>query len=351
MKKQYSISPIVLEWLLEPDRENPSIRYFAMRDLLDEDAQGDQLSSAASQIMQSGPVATILAQQQSDGFWEEPGPGYYPKYTGTVWSLIMLAQLGADPGHAAIRKACEYVLTHARTKDGYLSAGNSQMGAVHCLQGNLAAALIDLGSGNDARMECAIDWMARSVTGEGFASSDQKKAETHYIRSGISGPGFRCSSNGHEPCAWGAVKVGLALSKIPPAMRTPSVEKAITSCCDFLLSVDTAAADYPHPFAEKPSTSWFKFGFPIFYVTDLLQNLAVLLALGNRGDARLANAIRFVENQSDEDGRWRMTYSYNGKTWVDIEKKGQPSKWVTLRALSVLKRYYAPSDINQSTGQ
>ena len=170
MKKKYSISPIVLEWLLEPDRENPSIRYFAMRDLLDEDTQSDQLTSAAKQIMQSGPVATILAQQHSDGFWEEPGPGYYPKYTGTVWSLIMLAQLGVDPGQAAIRKACEYVLTHARTKDGYLSAGSSQMGAVHCLQGNLVAALIDLRLGNDVRMESAIDWMARSVTGEGFAS-------------------------------------------------------------------------------------------------------------------------------------------------------------------------------------
>ena len=89
----------------------------------------------------------------------------------------------------------------------------------------------------------------------------------------------------------------------------------------------------------------------MFYVTDLLQNLAVLLALGKRGDARLANAIRFVENQSGEDGRWRMTYTFNGKTWADIEKKGQPSKWVTLRALSVLKRYYAESDINQPTEQ
>jgi hypothetical protein len=108
--------------LLEPDRENPSIRYFTMRDLLDADTQSDQLASAAKQIMQSGPVTTILAQQHSDGFWEEPGPGYYPKYTGTVWSLIMLAQLGADPGQAAIRKACEYVLTHMHARRMVTSA-------------------------------------------------------------------------------------------------------------------------------------------------------------------------------------------------------------------------------------
>ena len=108
-------------------------------------------------------------------------------------------------------------------------------------------------------------------------------------------------------------------------MRTPSVEKAITSCCDFLLSVDPALANYPHLFAEKPSASWFKFGFPVFYVIDLLQNLAVILALGNRGDARLANAIRFVENQSGEDGRWRMTYSIMEKhVWI-LRKRVNPA--------------------------
>ncbi len=32
-----------------------------------------------------------------------------------------------------------------------------------------------------------------------------------------------------------------------------------------------------------------------------------------------------------------MEYSYNGKMWADVEVKGQPSKWVTLRALRVIK--------------
>ena len=30
-------------------------------------------------------------------------------------------------------------------------------------------------------------------------------------------------------------------------------------------------------------------------------------------------------------------YAYNGKTWVDLERQGQPSKWVTLRACRVLR--------------
>ena len=42
-------------------------------------------------------------------------------------------------------------------------------------------------------------------------------------------------------------------------------------------------------------------------------------------------------SKQDAAGRWKMEYTYNGKTWADIEEKGKPSKWVTLRALCVLK--------------
>jgi hypothetical protein len=45
-----------------------------------------------------------------------------------------------------------------------------------------------------------------------------------------------------------------------------------------------------------------------------------------------------VLSKQDEQGRWKMEYSYNGKTLVDIEEKGKPSKWVTLRVLRLLKR-------------
>jgi hypothetical protein len=51
--------------------------------------------------------------------------------------------------------------------------------------------------------------------------------------------------------------------------------------------------------------------------------------------------LELVESKQDAEGRWKLEYSYNGKTWVDIERKGQPSKWVTLRALRVLKAAYS----------
>ena len=130
------------------------------------------------------------------------------------------------------------------------------------------------------------------------------------------------------------------LSKVPPAQRTNTMQSAINQGVEFLLSHDPAIADYPFGYGNRPNSSWFKFGYPIGYVTDVLQNLEVLAALGKAQDSRLANALELVESKQDARGRWRMEYSYNGKTWVDIEKKGQPSKWVTLRALKVLKAAY-----------
>ena len=91
-------------------------------------------------------------------------------------------------------------------------------------------------------------------------------------------------------------------------------------------------------YATKPSRSWFRLGFPIGYVTDFLQILEVLTALGCGADKRLKPALALLLDKCDAQGRWKLEYTYNGKTWVDIEQKGRPSKWVTLRALRVLKR-------------
>lgn len=341
MKWETKVNQGVIDWLLEDDEKNPSIRYFTLLDLFNEGPDSKKVKNARRKIMISGPVVNILSKQNDDGYWVEPGAGYRPKYTSTVWSLIMLAQLGADHNDKKINKACDYILEHTRAKLGCFSIYATQTGAVHCLQGNLAASLIDLGMMDDPRLRIAIDWMARSITGDGFGKVDQKDILPHYIRSGISGPGLLCSANDYQPCAWGAVKVALALSKIPIEMRSPEISKAINVCKSFLLSKNPANADYPHPYAKNPSGSWFKFGFPVFYVTDILQNLSVLLGLGLADDARLKDAVDLVESKQDDLGRWNMDYTYNGKTWVNIEEKNQPSKWVTYRALSILKKYYS----------
>jgi hypothetical protein len=81
----------------------------------------------------------------------------------------------------------------------------------------------------------------------------------------------------------------------------------------------------------------YKFGFPIFYVTDLLQIVEASVSLGYGGDPRLSDAVSLIREKQDARGRWLLEYDYTGKTWVDLGAKKRPNKWVTLRALRVLK--------------
>jgi hypothetical protein len=326
-----------LPWLLEQDDHNPGVRYFALTKLLDRRPDDPEVMEARQAVMSTGPVPAILAAQDPEGFWLKPGPGYFPQYRGTVWAVTMLGQLGADGSDARVQKGCQYVFEHTADKNGAFSMSAIPSQAILCLNGHLLAALLDLGWLGDERVDRALDWVARMVTGEGVAPTKEKGAPVRYLKSGTCGPGFCCGANAKKPCAWGAVNVLLALSKVPVSARTPLIQNAIDGGVEFLLSSDPATAHYPTADGAKPSRRWFKFGFPVFWVTDVLANLEALTRLGLGDDPRLSAAVELVLGKQDRQGRWKMEYSYNGKTVVDIEEKGEPSKWITLRALRVLK--------------
>jgi hypothetical protein len=235
--------------------------------------------------------------------------------------------LGADGRDERIRRAVDYVFAHAQTKAGAFSCNGTPSSAIHCLWGNMVRALFDLGLWGDERLERAVEMLARSVTGDGY---------DHYLKSGIQAPGFTCAANYGLPCGWGAIRVLWALNAVPAAGRTPVIEAASESCKDFLLRYDIARADYPYQ--ERISSSWFKFGYPLGYVTDVLLNLEVLTEAGVIDDPHLKDAVALVLSKQDGQGRWKLEYSYHRKLWLDVEQQGKPSKWVTLRAMRVLKR-------------
>jgi hypothetical protein len=327
-------SPSVsLQWLLEPD--DIGVKYLAMRDLLKTD--DSEIRAVKKQAHETGPIAKVLANMQPEGYWIKPGAGYNPKYTSTVWSIILLGQLGASPEiDRRVAAACAYILEHNLTKNGQFTTNGQPSGTVDCLQGNLCAALLDLEC-VDPRLDKAFEWMARSVTGEGVAPATDKTAPCRYYAAKC-GPNFACGANNKLPCAWGAAKVMLAFSRLPKSKRTPLIDRAITAGVDFLFSKDPAAAEYPSGYSAKPSGNWWKLGFPVFYVTDVLQVAEALAGLGYGNDPRLANALELVLKKQDARGRWQLEYDYTGKTWVDFGQNKQPSKWVTLRALRLLSK-------------
>lgn len=317
-----------LPWLLEPDPDNPGVRYFALRDLLGRPEADPGVHEARAEIMTKGPVPVILDAQQPDGCWIKPGGGYSPKYRGTVWQIILLAELGADPADERVRQGCGYLLSHSLAANGAFSASQRPVpsSTIHCLNGNLLHALLRLGYLDDPRIQAALDWQARAITGEG---------EIQYYRSGTNAPNFACAINLGQPCGWGANKALKALVAVPPDRRTPVMQQALAVGAEFLLSRDPAVADYPY--TGWVSSTWFKFGFPLSYWSDVLETTAVLVGLGYGNDPRLNNAFQLILSKQDVRGRWKLENSLNGKMWADIEKKGRPSKWVTLRALRALQ--------------
>ncbi len=148
--------------------------------------------------------------------------------------------------------------------------------------------------------------------------------------------GFACRVNEGKPCAWGANKALRALLEAPEGAQTSALEGALATSAELLLSSDPAVADYPY--TNRVSSTWFKLGFPLSYWSDVLETISNLVELGYGNDPRLETGLNWIVAKQVENERWHLENSLNGKMWADIESKGAPSKWITLRALRVLKQ-------------
>lgn len=322
-------------WLLDPGR--PGVRQLALRWLEDRPGNDPEVLAARAEAATLPPVAPILDAQNPAGWWVKPGPGYGPKYTGTVWSLIFLEQLEADPADPRILAGCEYVLAHTPTAAGGLGCSGAARAdrppppssAYHCLNGNLVRALVAFGWQTDPLVTEAVSWQARAIIGG--------EGAPRYHASGTSGPGFACGINEGLPCAWGTVKALRGLAAIPADQRTRDVEAAIETGVELLLSVDPATARYPTGWGGVVSRAWLKLGFPSGYVADILQVGEVLAECGRARDPRLAGLVERVLAKQDEHGRWRNEYAYRGRLWSDVDEPAAPSPWVTLRACRFLR--------------
>lgn len=88
-----------------------------------------------------------------------------------------------------------------------------------------------------------------------------------------------------------------------------------------------------------PKPGWKRFGFPRSYKPVLLEAMLALAECGAKNDAVLDDALDHIEQKRLSDGRWKLDDSLNGEMLADIERKGQPSKWITHRSLIVLAHF------------
>jgi hypothetical protein len=322
-----------VNWLLEED--NPSVRYFTLWQILGKPQNSSEVQAAKKEIMLTGVVPKILAKQHEDGFWEAPERFYTAKYKGTVWQLIILSELGADGNDARVKKACEFILANSQDrKSGGFSAwlsvkvgGGRYSGVLPCLTGNIVCSLIRLGYLDDPRVKRGIEWIVkyqRFDDGEAYPPKiwPYEKATSCF---------------GKHSCHMGVVKSLKALAEIPAERRSTTVVNTIERGVEYLLKHHIYKRSHDLSRVSKPG--WLRFGFPLMYQTDVLEISGILTKLGCR-DERMQEAVDLVLSKQDEQGRWKLESTFNGRFQTNIEQKGESSKWVTLNALRVLKRFY-----------
>lgn len=329
-----TLSPIidqtVLDWLLEEN--NPSVRYFTLKELLNFPEEDLKVQQAKAAIMQHGIVPKILNRQLPDGFWGKPEDFYErSKYKGTVWSFILLADLGADGQDERIGRAADFILRMSQDPQsgGFAhlstpSGGGDHMCVIPCLSGNMIWAMLRFGYGDDPRVQQGIEFLATSLRCDDKESSPPK-IWPYTVR-------YQCW--GRHTCMMTVVKTLKALAEIPVGKRSSAVQQSIDNGKEFLLVHHLFKRS--HNLSKIAKLSWAEFGFPWFYATDALEMLLILKKLNCR-DERMQDAIDLVLSKQDDQGIWNNEHSFNGRMLVNIDKDGQPSKWVTLNALKVMK--------------
>ena len=316
-----------IQWLLEEN--NPSVRYLALRDLLGKDEDDPQVREARRRIMEVGAVPKVLAKQEPEGHWGRPEDFYQnSKYKGTVWNLIVLAELHADPEDERVKKACEFVLDWSQNRSsgafshkGSLKNGG-QRGVMSCLTGNMVFSLLRLGYGDDERVKHAIEWIERYMRYE-MVSQAPKEWPYQYDM---------CWRD--HTCRSGAVKTLKALAEVPGPQRTKGMKEKIDQGAEFLLAQRIFYR--PPELKEISRRNWLTFGFPLMWNTDLVEIIGILGKLGVR-DERMDEAVEVILSKQGENGRWKQENHFQGRFLTTIETNGKDSKWVTLNAMRALR--------------
>ena len=260
-----------LRWLLEPS--NPSVRFWALRDLEGKDERDPDVAESQESIMQSVPVKTILGAQSPEGYWVNPDNMYLPKYKATTHSLLILAELGVKRT-PAIERGIEHMFRFQRDSGHFLinlpKGKRGQASPVRdgcCLDANILYYLNHFGYLGDPRTQHLIDFLVED--------HDMKNA------------GWRCRAYPVNPdgvfpvnCYMGAVKVLKSFAAIPDKQKTLEVRSIIDREVENVLENGIFRYLRTPDGKRKEKAGWKRFGFPLFYQSDALEVLDTLTSLG-----------------------------------------------------------------------
>ena len=309
----YGPRPAQLKWLLDSD---PAIRWQVMRDLTD--AAPNTVAVERSRVATVGWGAQLLTRQSRAGNWG--GPNEDRGLLITLYSLVVLMDLGLDPASKQARKMIERVdkqLVFEPLNSRPFLHGETEP----CINGRILAVGSYFKKPNDS--------LVNQLLGQQLEDGGWN---CEAVEPSAKRPKSRRSSFHTTIC----VLEGLLAYEQAGRKRT-AVTRARKKAENYLLerrmfrSLRTG---------EVIDERWLRFSFPTFWHYDVLRGLDYLRNAGIKPDSRVAEAIEIVMERRHQNGRWPLNILHPEQIPLEMETGvGRASRWNTLRALRVLRWY------------
>lgn len=311
----------VIQWLLDSD---PSIRWQVMQDVIG--APPDEVAAERARVATEGFGAQMLAQQGEDGTWG--GVAWNRGWNSTMHVLMLLRDMGLDPASTEAQRAVRLVRDHVKWQGWEAYEGNPFfMGETEpCINGQAGAA-------------------------GAYFGQDVRSIIDRLLGEQLSDGGWNCEAeNGAMRSSFNTTICVLeALLEYEQSIESrPEVTEARLRGQEYLLERKLFRRKSTGEVIEqdrKGGSVWAQFAFPNWWHYDILRGLEYLRRAGVTRDERLAEAIALVESKRDSNGRWLLDVRYPGQMPIEIDDgDGHPNRWITLRALRILKWWYAARD-------
>jgi len=318
-----------IDWLLE--ESDPGVRLGALVHLLDRPPHRTDVVAAQRALQHSAPVQALLADQHPGGYWGDPG-NYLRWYTGTVWRWLLLLEMGLDPKHDAVQRAAHHIVDAAYHPDRHAFCSHPGHNPVLCYTGTFLWGLLRSGLADHPHVSRALDWMTLTMR---YRDGDESAPD----------PDNGCL--GRHTCYRAVVPLLRALAVLPPRLQTQRTRTALTDGVEFVLVHHVYKRS--HDLAKPLNARLTQLTFPSIYWPDFIEVLLVLTDLGVT-DPRMDDALAYLRRKQRKDGTWKLQRLFNdrgggriGPCPVSFGDRGEPNKWTTLRALTVLRRTLSSS--------
>ena len=296
-----------IHYLLAGD---PAIRWQTMRDLMD--APQADWEAERKRISHEGWGARFISHQFKDGSWPNA------RWTGTVWSLTLLVDLGMPAHDVRLIKAFDGLVGHLLPKGSEISQDRifKEMDLCHL------GFWLKCGSHfcpYDSRLSVLVTTLlSRQFPDGGWNCRERTKPKTRHSS-------FHTTMNVLEGLRR-ATEAGI----IDPATFQASEARAI----EFLLEHKLYRSDKS---GEIVDDRFLDLTFPSYWHYNVLRALDYIRQTPYIRDERLADPLSYLLSRRKVSGKWPVEKRIPGVTLFDMEPMGRDSRWNTLRALRVLK--------------